>query len=513
MKIKGKRILKNGVLAGYVLQKDGSWKWSFLKGGKKKIEEGRLEKLKKNRIGNVNNPTLRSKLKNLSLSLKQKHLASPKIFGHHDNKVYKQMHKDLETLLKNSNNNKYIAKKFLNNNNSSRRVRIKKSINKWTKNKKKCETRRCKKQRIATKLIQDDIKSIDDIIRESLNKKSQQNLSAPKKKDLESNNSKLSKFNETLRTFYNCYFRCNNKEKCCTKEKNEFLDTYFNEYCIKNKSCDSMEFLTKIFENLEEKYGNFKNCSNEEINKIELLEECLKSNKVYQLFGNSNKKTFVYKSKKNRIKFTYSTFIKVDPISLYNNPNQKPYELKINQDEVNANEVKYIETKEDFNKNYIIINYPVFSGDGNKILINIENIGQDIINQKGEKYELFGVVCHIGGKNIKIGHYVAYVRRGKKIYYCDDSKISTINNFNEINQGRFTPYILLYKKKNHEIPDLGTPKVLENFGKSYNNVCYCNSVLQLFFSIPELSEIINDKPILNNESKPNIEQPKNENYK
>lgn len=102
----------------------------------KNIEEGRLKKLKQYRIGNVNNPTLRSKLKNLSLSLKQKHLASPKIFGHHDNKVYKQMHKDLELLLKNSNDNKYIAKKFLNNNNSSRRVRIKKSINKWTKNKK-----------------------------------------------------------------------------------------------------------------------------------------------------------------------------------------------------------------------------------------------------------------------------------------------------------------------------------------------------------------------------------------
>ena len=30
-KIKGKRILKNGVTAGYVLQKDGTYKWKFLK--------------------------------------------------------------------------------------------------------------------------------------------------------------------------------------------------------------------------------------------------------------------------------------------------------------------------------------------------------------------------------------------------------------------------------------------------------------------------------------------------
>jgi len=31
--IKGKRVLKNGALAGYVKQRDGSWKWQFLKGG------------------------------------------------------------------------------------------------------------------------------------------------------------------------------------------------------------------------------------------------------------------------------------------------------------------------------------------------------------------------------------------------------------------------------------------------------------------------------------------------
>ena len=35
-KVKGKRILKNGVTAGYVRQKDGSWRFRFLKGSKKK---------------------------------------------------------------------------------------------------------------------------------------------------------------------------------------------------------------------------------------------------------------------------------------------------------------------------------------------------------------------------------------------------------------------------------------------------------------------------------------------
>ena len=30
MNIKGKRILKNGKIGGYVKQKDGSWKWKIL---------------------------------------------------------------------------------------------------------------------------------------------------------------------------------------------------------------------------------------------------------------------------------------------------------------------------------------------------------------------------------------------------------------------------------------------------------------------------------------------------
>lgn len=36
MKIKGKRVLKNGTTAGYIKQKDGSWKWRFITGPRKK---------------------------------------------------------------------------------------------------------------------------------------------------------------------------------------------------------------------------------------------------------------------------------------------------------------------------------------------------------------------------------------------------------------------------------------------------------------------------------------------
>ena len=41
-KVKGKRILKNGVTAGYVRQKDGSYRFRFLKGSKKNQKGGKV---------------------------------------------------------------------------------------------------------------------------------------------------------------------------------------------------------------------------------------------------------------------------------------------------------------------------------------------------------------------------------------------------------------------------------------------------------------------------------------
>ena len=40
MRVKGKRVLKNGVTAGYVKQEDGSWRWRFLSGPKKSRKRG-----------------------------------------------------------------------------------------------------------------------------------------------------------------------------------------------------------------------------------------------------------------------------------------------------------------------------------------------------------------------------------------------------------------------------------------------------------------------------------------
>ena len=40
MKVKGKRTLKNGAVAGYVLQSDGSYKWRIISGPKKTKKGG-----------------------------------------------------------------------------------------------------------------------------------------------------------------------------------------------------------------------------------------------------------------------------------------------------------------------------------------------------------------------------------------------------------------------------------------------------------------------------------------
>ena len=158
MRVKGKRVLKNGVVAGYVLQKDGTWKWRFLKGPTKKKGGVITNENNTNENNtNENNTALRKILKQLSISLKKKHKASPKVFGKHDNKVYKGMYENLDAMLDGTKLDKEIINNFLTN---ERRNRIQRSINKWTINKANCETRRCKKQRNASKLLQNDL---DDI--------------------------------------------------------------------------------------------------------------------------------------------------------------------------------------------------------------------------------------------------------------------------------------------------------------------------------------------------------------
>jgi hypothetical protein len=55
MTIRGKRVLKNGVLAGYVKQKDGSWRWRFLKrgGGKESKPKTNYFKHSLTKINNI----------------------------------------------------------------------------------------------------------------------------------------------------------------------------------------------------------------------------------------------------------------------------------------------------------------------------------------------------------------------------------------------------------------------------------------------------------------------------
>lgn len=61
MKIKGKRILKNGVTAGYVKQKDGSWRFRFLKGAGRKETKRQEESRKKSRKKIWTNPMFKGR--------------------------------------------------------------------------------------------------------------------------------------------------------------------------------------------------------------------------------------------------------------------------------------------------------------------------------------------------------------------------------------------------------------------------------------------------------------------
>lgn len=130
---------------------------SIKKKGGQNIKDGRLNRLisRRNNV-NKNNPKIINKLKDLSLSLEQKYLASPKVFGKHDNKIYKKMYEDLQKIIK-MKSSKNKAEYFLSN---EIRKRINKSIEKWTVKKRNCETRRCKKQRVASKLMEKEIANL-----------------------------------------------------------------------------------------------------------------------------------------------------------------------------------------------------------------------------------------------------------------------------------------------------------------------------------------------------------------
>ena len=498
MKIKGKRILKNGVLAGYILQKDGSWKWRFITGpskirGGQNIKDGRLNRLTSRRKNiNKNNPKIINKLKNLSLSLEQKHLASPKVFGKHDNKIYKKMYEDLQKIIK-MKSSKNKAEYFLSN---EIRKRINKSIEKWTVKKRNCETRRCKKQRVASKLMEKDIKKINSLINLLENSTDNSNNSS-RANNNSTDNAKI--FFIYLKKFYKCYFNCNETEICCTAEKNKLLDNWFNIDCKENKQCDSNEFLIFILDNIEKTYGKF--LCNEKTSLNE-LKTCLNGNKIANLLSCVLRKKKIYKNNSiaDKINFKSEWNIKVYP---GNNLNLNPYEIsEDNEQGENTLNVKESITEYNFSNNYVLINYLIFGikkdADGKvqpyKKPIKINHINKNIVNQDNEEYELLGIICH-SGPYFNSGHYVAYVKRGNKVWHCNDDKINE-SSFDKYTEGG-TPYILLYKKKSHEKKVLSKPKKLENFGNSYNNACYANSALQLLFSIPEMCDLLTGKKFVN----------------
>ena len=74
MKVKGKRTLKNGAIAGYVYYpKDKKWKWRIIGGGKN-VNKGRTTSLSKKE-----KKRQKTALKKLFLSAKRSDIVSEKI--------------------------------------------------------------------------------------------------------------------------------------------------------------------------------------------------------------------------------------------------------------------------------------------------------------------------------------------------------------------------------------------------------------------------------------------------
>ena len=86
-------------------------------------------------------------------------------------------------------------------------------------------------------------------------------------------------------------------------------------------------------------------------------------------------------------------------------------------------------------KNSDFIDFPIKDFDLSKYILSKSN--------KGEKYDLIGVVNHYGGSSY--GHYTAYcLNKGSWIKY-DDESVSDINEKNVMSNAA---YVLFYKRKN-----------------------------------------------------------------
>ena len=61
-------------------------------------------------------------------------------------------------------------------------------------------------------------------------------------------------------------------------------------------------------------------------------------------------------------------------------------------------------------------------------------------------YNLTAFAQHIGG-GIRVGHYVAYVKKANQWYKCNDSRISKVSNIKEVQEAANLAYFFVYKKR------------------------------------------------------------------
>ena len=383
------------------------------------------------------------------------------------------MYEELNNIIENGTYSNLI--RFLNNNNGKRRKRIEMSIKKWIIDKKNCNTRRCQKQKTASKLLEADIIKINKLIKKFNNSQSVNNT----------NNTSI--LNSSIVNGIN-----NSQKKSQTnliEFRNKLLNNgWYNDDCLQGRQCDSHGFLSYII-------NKYNGTNNREFKSLNKLKESLNNNNVIQQLSCYNESILFSKSPllNNSYRYEINFFIAIH----IENINLEPYKIKKKHEKIIHN--NYNEKYESYNfyKNYILLRYVIFSYNNNKtsskIHIKINNLNKNIFNNNGEEYELFSMICHMGS-GVSSGHYVTYVKKGNNIWYCSDSTINIQEGgFSKIDQSRHTPYVLLYKKVTHQITNNTEPVGLQGGA----NLCYANSAVQLFSAIPEMKNIINGTTPMN----------------
>lgn len=253
------------------------------------------------------------------------------------------------------------------------------------------------------------------------------------------NNKFISGYKKTLVDYFNINVNCLGPRILFNHLNSNY--THFNN----NIQSDTSEFLICLLDLID---NNLKLVNNS-------LYNDMSNDKLLDLLFNCKIKSEIICSVTNERFLTNNTDIFLSlPIPNKSNISLEDCINEFSKKEQLINDNKYFNEKinkyVNATKQLIITNYPKYLFIILKRFNNIQNKINDDVNINldylfsDNNYSLIGIVVHIG--NLEMGHYISFIKRDNKWYFCNDNNITECDNIDSIIK---KSYILLFNKTNN----------------------------------------------------------------